>query len=835
MGGMYRNVRLYVTEPLHISLPLYSFLQTAGPYVYAANISAASAAVNFQVPIQNESRTAQTIEVVADVFDHEGIRVLSVATNGAVPANDNARFDLAGSLPKPELWEPAYPYLYKVALSLRVNGKTIDSTDVPLGIRAAKWDAQTGFSINGRSMKLHGWGQKPTDEWPGLGAAQPDWMHFQTLALMKEAGGNFLRWGHCAGGPAGIVAADRLGIITDQPGVDGESDTRGAAWTLRAAAFRDTIIYFRNNPSILVWEGGNQKVSRSHGKELRDLMDQYDPHGGRVFTFRRADETTAEFMDICLGTEGSREIARLPVLEGEYDREESPRRVWDAFSPPNFGYPEAKGQTYQLTSEQYAVNQVAEFVRKVGAENHCGGANWIFSDSTSGGRVSCEVARAGGEVDGVRLPKEAYYACRAMFRDDPQVYIIGHWNYTAGTKKTVYVVANTDEVELLLNGHSLSRARPVDRFLFPFTNVAWQPGEIKAVGYAKGQIAASQSKRTVGDPVALRLTPGTGPDGLLAEGADIALIDVEAVDANGERCPTFQKRVDFRTIGPAIWRGSYNSGRTNSINNEFLDLECGINRVAVRSTRLPGDIVVSAFCEGLKPAAITLHSKPVSVENGFSVSLPSMPQPALPKTHAPDVTGVNPSLTTPATTAQTNAGRYTKSFSYSGPTVAVHVEENVRNRKTVYLDQSCLFEELPHELEGADWVQAADADKLFSAADLMEIAVESGAVIFVAHDDRLPRPAWLTRKFKPTKLSLEVEGQKMRIFQRRVQRAESLTLGANTETSKPAPCNMYVVFVSSVSDSVARTRTAGLQTSEAEKLEVPIPNIQGSSRSQAPN
>ena len=101
-----------------------------------------------------------------------------------------------------------------------------------------------------------------------------------------------------------------------------------------------------------------------------------------------------------------------------------------------------KGQTYQLTSEQYAVNEVSQYVHKTLRANHCGGANWIFSDSTSGGRNTTEVCRASGEVDGVRLPKEAYYVCQAMFRDDPQVHIIGHWNYPAGTKKTIYVASN---------------------------------------------------------------------------------------------------------------------------------------------------------------------------------------------------------------------------------------------------------------------------------------------------------------------------------------------------------------------------------------------------------
>ncbi len=86
-------------------------------------------------------------------------------------------------LEHPQLWEPDYAYLYHVAISLRVGGKTVDTSDIPLGIRTVRWDAQTGFWINGHHLKLHGWGQKPTDEWPGLGAAQPDWLHYYTRSI----------------------------------------------------------------------------------------------------------------------------------------------------------------------------------------------------------------------------------------------------------------------------------------------------------------------------------------------------------------------------------------------------------------------------------------------------------------------------------------------------------------------------------------------------------------------------------------------------------------------------------------------------------------------------
>ena len=795
-GGIYRNVYLHVTDPLHISLPLYSFLQTAGPYVYATEVSGSAARVNLEVPIQNERTSDANAELLATVFDSDGKAVLELKQAGAIAAGSHAEFRVSGVVEKPQLWEPGHPHLYRVVCSLRAGGREVDSREIPLGIRTVRWDVNTGFYINGHHLKLHGWGQKPTDEWPGLGAALPDWMHFFTLALMQEAGGNFVRWGHCAGAEAMLTASDRLGIIVEQPGVDGEGDARGGAWTIRAAAFRDMIVYFRNHPSILIWEGGNQKVSHDHAQELRGYMDQYDPHGGRAYAHRRADETTAEFMDIGIGTEGGREIARLPVVEGEYDREESPRRVWDDFSPPNFGYPEAKGQTYDLTSEQYAVNQVSQYVSKVGADNHSGGANWIFSDSTSGGRVATEVARAGGEVDGVRLPKEAYYVCRAMFRDDPQVHLIGHWTYPAGTRKTVYAASNAEDVELFVNGRPLGHGKVSDGYLFTFPDVAWEAGDIKAVAYAGGKPVATQSKHTIGPPVALRMTPITGPGGLHADGSDIVLIDVEAVDAKGDRCPTFQQRVDFEMEGPGVWRGGYNSGKIKSTNNTYLDLEAGINRVAVRATRAAGAITVRAKGQGLRAASVTIPSAPVKMENGFSTALPALPAVDLAHPRPAEVSKPIAQQLRSQPRAPAPAGKFTQAFSYSGPASGVHVEPDARTGKKLYVDGGALLPALPAALRGADYVQASGADRLYSAADLMEIAVNAGTVVSVAHDNRLPRPGWLGAQFKPTGLVLTIGGKPMQVFRHVAVGEESLTLGANAESGGIEDCNMYVVFVS---------------------------------------
>ncbi len=791
-GGLYRNVRLIVTDPLHLTLPLYSFLATEGPYVYATDIRDDSARIGVEAPVCNERTAVAEIEVRAEVFDTSGRSVLALSRDGTLAPGQSAKLALHGKLLQPRCWEPGYPHVYRVVISVWTGGRLVDSAEVPLGVRMLRWDAGTGLWVNGAHTKLHGWGQKATNEWPGLGAALPDWLQAYTLRLMKDAGGNFVRWGHVPGSPAQVAAADQLGLVTLQPGCDGEGDTRGGAWSLRVACFRDVLIYFRNHPSIFIWEGGNQKVSRAHACELRGLMDRYDPHGGRAYAHRRADRITAEFMDVGIGTEGGREIARLPVVEGEYNREESPRRVWDEFSPPGFGYREAAGQTYQLTSEQFAVNQVAHYVRKLGPAHHAGGANWIFSDSTSGGRLSTEVARASGEVDGVRLPKEAYYVCQVMFTYEPRVHLIGHWNYPAGTRKTIHVAANTGgEVELWINGCSQGRAQPVDRFLYSFPDVLFAPGEIKAVAHdAAGRAAAAAVKRTVGAPVALKITPLVGPDGWRADGADVALLDIEAIDASGARAPTFQQRVDFTVEGPAVWRGGYNSGKLDSINHLHLELECGVNRVALRSTPAPGRVTVRARAAGLRPVSLALDTRP---DRGQPPAWPGAELPAAPRRQPPELA---PQPREGASLPPDRIGRFTKAFNYSGAyAYQVHLELDAGNGRNAYADIDSPFRNLPAPLVGADWVQVSNRDARYHAVDLMELTVAAGTVVAVAHDDRLPRPQWLQHGFRATGLTLKINGHSMALFARHFAAETGLTLGPNLDGDATGAALMYLVFV----------------------------------------
>jgi beta-galactosidase len=230
----------------------------------------------------------------------------------------------------------------------------------------------------------------------------------------------------------------------------------------------------------------------------------------------------------------------------------------------------------------------------------------------------------------MRLPKEIYFAYRVIQNEQPDLHILGHWSYPetqpggAKTVKTVYVIANTESVELFVNGKSAGvNAKPDSGWIFAFPAVEFSPGSLKALGRNGTKVAAQQELTTAGPAVAIRLTPIVGPNGFQADGEDIALIDFEAVDAKGQRCPTDDARVDFTCGGPGIWRGGYNSGKTDSTNNLYLNTELGINRVAVRSTLTAGTITVTAKRDGLKSAQVQLVSKPVVVTDGIATFMPA--------------------------------------------------------------------------------------------------------------------------------------------------------------------------------------------------------------------
>lgn len=105
---------------------------------------------------------------------------------------------------------------------------------------------------------------------------------------------------------------------------------------------------------------------------------------------------------------------------------------------------------------------------------------------------------------------------------------------SANTVKPVYVVSTGEEVELFLNSQSLGKGKREYNFLFTFDNVAFKAGKLEAVSYNKaGKEISRYAVSTVGEPAGLKLTTIQNPEGFHADGADLALIQVEVVDKDG--------------------------------------------------------------------------------------------------------------------------------------------------------------------------------------------------------------------------------------------------------------------------------------------------------------
>lgn len=190
----------------------------------------------------------------------------------------------------------------------------------------------------------------------------------------------------------------------------------------------------------------------------------------------------------------------------------------------------------------------------------------------------------------------------------------------------MHVISSAVQVRLTLNGRDLGPARQSDRFSFTFDAVAYEAGELKAVGYdARGRQVCEAVPATAGPAVALRLSAVPSPHGLRADGADLALVQVEAVDAAGRRNPVALDSVRFELTGPAEWRGGIAQGPGNHVLARTLPLEGGVNRVLVRSTTRAGKIVLRARADSLAPAELALTSTPVAVSGGLAALPPPPP------------------------------------------------------------------------------------------------------------------------------------------------------------------------------------------------------------------
>lgn len=643
-GGIPKNVFLHVTDKLYQTLPLYSNLQTEGVYIFAQDfdIPGKSAKVTAESEVRNEFSITKSFNLEVEVADLQGKTVKVFQSDKMeISAGETKKVTASARLEQLEFWSWGYGYLYSVTTRLKSDGKIVDAVTTRTGFR--KTDFSEGMvRLNDRVLQMKGYAQRTSNEWPAIGMSVPAWMSDFSNRLMVESNANLVRWMHITPWKQDVESCDRVGLIQAMQAGDAERDVEGVRWTQRTALMRDAIIYNRNNPSILFYEAGNESISEAHMQEIKNIRDQYDPHGGRAAGSREMlDSKVAEYGGEMLYINKS---ARIPMWAMEYSRDEGLRKYWDEYSPPyhkDGDGPLHKGQDasiYNRNQDSHAIENVVrwfDYWRErpgTGERSSAGGVNIIFSDSNTHFR-GAENYRRSGEVDAMRLPKDGYYAHQVMWDgwvdvEKPRIHIIGHWNYVPEIRKDVQVVSSAEKVELFINGVSKGFGKQSSRFLYTFKDIAWVSGKVSAIGYdAAGKVLCREEIVTAGRPQSVRLTLRQGPGGLKADGADLSIVDVEVVDAKGNRCPTALNLINFDLQGPAEWRGGIAQGPENYILSKSLPVECGVNRVIIRSATKAGKITLRATSAGLEDAQLSFVSKPVKHNNGLSKELPGSDLP----------------------------------------------------------------------------------------------------------------------------------------------------------------------------------------------------------------
>ena len=620
VGGLARNMYLHVKPMTYLTLPLYSNLKTKGVYVYADSfdIQKRTAALHVEAEVRNESESCAEASLAVEVYNAEGCQVAEFAGDTkklaqgescpafatVIPANAYRR-TAEGFEPVDEkeagevetdsfrtetltaqcglsdltFWDIDNPYLYRVCVKLIVDGEIADTQELETGFRKVAYDGADGLKVNEAKVWLTGYAQRATNEWAALGCV-PDWMRDEDAKLIRESNANHIRFMHVAGAPADIRSYDRFGVVCTQPAGDKERETFGRQWKQRVELMRDIIIYFRNNPSILFWEAGNNSINKEHMREMRLLKEKLDPNGGRFMGCRTINTQDvieeAEYAGTMLNRHAATFIAgQVPITETEYLREEAPRRVWDDFTPPFYDYDnkwvgrggrkEVGFDCYDLTAEDFArcaARGYEEFFHdRVGGASgknlYSAAAALCWTDSAQHGRQSfSENARMSGRVDAARVKKQNFRVFQVMQSPQADVAILGHWNYpkedgetyryavkefdgSAWVKtgeyayrnpkdKTVYVAGSYSiaKVELYVNDELAGCCdKPENTFIFPIPHVdITRSGVIRAKAYDyQGRLAAEDEIRTAGAPAQIKLSAVCGEKGFLADGADAAV------------------------------------------------------------------------------------------------------------------------------------------------------------------------------------------------------------------------------------------------------------------------------------------------------------------------
>ncbi|MFT2009955.1 beta-galactosidase GalB [Pontibacter sp. 13R65] len=633
-SGIYRNVWLTTVNPVHVA--------QWGTYVTTPQVNEQSASVAISTKITNRSGQSGSITLSNVVYDASGKEVMRVKSDAIPLQGEEQEVSQELTIQNPKLWSVEEPYLYKVVTLVEQEGQVVDNYETPLGLRYFNFDAEKGFSLNGKSMKILGVCNH--HDLGALGAAINTRALERQLEILREMGVNGIRTAHNPPAPELLDLCDKMGFIVMDEVFDMWKKEKSKfdyshSWDeWHEQDLRDFVLRDRNHPSIFIWSIGNE-IPEQWGpegtpiaKELASIVKSLDTtrpitaalnepylHNSiyksgelDLVGFNYHHQDFEKFPQSFPGQKFiATETTSALATRGSYDMpSDSIRRwpyKWD--EPFTDGNKDLTVSAYDNVSAPWGSTH-EETWKLIKKHDYLSGMYiWTGFDYLGEPTPYGWPARSSyfGVVDLAGFPKDAYYMYKSEWTTEPVLHVFPHWNWQPS--KTVDVWAyynNADEVELYLNGTSLGIKKKQGDELHVMWRVPYQPGTLKAVSRKGEEEVLTKEISTAG--AAARLVLQVDRDNIKANGKDLAFVTVRIEDKNGNLVPRADNLVHFKVEGKATIAGVDN-GLQTSMEPFKADKRKAFNGLCLailQAQEEAGTVQLTATSAGLESAVVAI-------------------------------------------------------------------------------------------------------------------------------------------------------------------------------------------------------------------------------------
>ena len=604
-AGIYRHVWLVKTDLLHIA--------HWGTFV-VSEVNHNMAKVSIKTKLANEHEKDAPCQLTSTIIDAEGKTVVEAQSVGTIGGRDDIEFSQVGVIEDPMLWSLESPYLYRLIQVVKKGDTVVDTYETSFGIRTIRFDADEGFFLNGKSLKLKGTCNH--QDHAGVGSALPDRIQEFRIEKLKEMGCNAYRCSHNPPTPELLDACDRLGMmVLDEHRMMGSSPE--ILGQLESLILRD-----RNHPSVIVWCLGNEEhiiqgseVGARIATTMKRLVNSLDPT--RPITTAMNGSWGSTF-SLIMDVQGCNYIACGDADKFHGDHPEQPMCATETASmfstrgiytnDKKNGHVNAYGTTlpgWGTTAEDsWRFWSARPFIAGV----------FVWTGFDYRGEPIPDqwptVSSQFGIMDTCGFPKDIYYYYKAWWSDKTVLHIFPHWNWLGreGQEIDIWCYSNCDEVELFLNGEGLGKKKMKSKSHLEW-KVEYAPGILEARGYRDGKEIATTKVETTGEPAELKLIP----DRLVvkADNEDVSMVTVAVVDEHGRVVPTAGNEVTLSVSGNGRIIGIGNGDPSSHESDKAMKRKAfnGLCQVIVQSSREPGEIRLTAESPGLKSISVTIHAE----------------------------------------------------------------------------------------------------------------------------------------------------------------------------------------------------------------------------------